>query len=259
MAKRKASRPEDVSKKHKSELETKETKEEEALVVKRAQSSALAPILRVITGSYEHQLLCVSLSVDKQAFAHHKPGSDETKATNFFTPIFHFASHTASIRCVGNAKRYLVTGGNDEHIRLYDLQKRKEIGTLMHHEGSITCMEFVKSGKWLVSGGEDGKVLIWRTQDWEVLADMKGHKGPVNDISIHPSGKIALSVGRDRSLRLWNLMTGKNASVLKMGHEEPIQVCWNATGDKYVVGWQKKISIYDMVRASYELADSNNF
>ncbi|KAK7207866.1 WD40-repeat-containing domain protein [Myxozyma melibiosi] len=247
MVKRKDTGDRALSKKLKPDVDLKAGKETvKEQPTKSTEHSALAPILRVITGSYEHQLLCVSLTTNSRAFAYKKPSSDESVATNFFTPIFHFASHTASIRCIASVKRYLVTGGNDEHIRLYDLQKRKEIGTLMHHEGSVTCLEFVKSGKWLISGGEDGKVLIWRTQDWEVLADMKGHKGAVNDISVHPSGKIALSVGRDRTLRLWNLMTGKNASVLKLGHDEPIQVCWNSKGDRYAVGWQKKISLFDM-------------
>ncbi|KAK9448687.1 WD40-repeat-containing domain protein [Limtongia smithiae] len=221
--------------------------------------SSLAPVLRVITGSYEHQILCLSLTVDSSSFCSgsHSEKSDVPSA-NIFTPIFHFASHTASIRSIAHAKRYLVTGGNDEHIRLYDLQKRKEIGTLMFHEGSVSCMEFTNTrtskdnetlgsdGKWLLSGGEDGKILIWRTKDWEVLADMKGHKGAVNDISVHPSGKIALSVGRDRTLRLWNLMTAKNASLLKLRNGEAQQVCWNKDGSRYAVGWQRKIAIYDV-------------
>ncbi|KAK9368059.1 WD40-repeat-containing domain protein [Lipomyces kononenkoae] len=227
-----------------------------------ATSTSLAPILRVITGSYEHQLLCLSLTTGISAFLLKDPDDTQSSAANLFTPVFHFAPHTASIRSIAHAKRYLVTGGNDEHIRLYDLQKRKEIGTLMFHEGSVTCLEFVTAvageednaqersasghGKWLVSGGEDGKILVWRTKDWEVLADMKGHKGAVNDISVHPSGKIALSVGRDRTLRLWNLMTAKNASVLKLTDGEAIQVCWSPRGDKYSVGWQRKIVIYDM-------------
>ena len=39
------------------------------------------------------------------------------------------------------AKRYLVTGSNDEHIRIYDLQKEK-LGTLLSHNGTITSLKF---------------------------------------------------------------------------------------------------------------------
>jgi protein MAK11 len=49
------------------------------------------------------------------------------------------------------------------------------------------------------------------------MATMKGHKGRVNGMCVHPSGKIAVSVGKDKALRLWNLMTGRKASVTKLG------------------------------------------
>jgi protein MAK11 len=42
-------------------------------------------------------------------------------------------------------------------------------------------------------------------------------RGRVNSLAIHPTGKIALSVSTDRSAILWNLMTGRKASVNKLG------------------------------------------
>ncbi|KAK9473021.1 WD40-repeat-containing domain protein [Dipodascopsis tothii] len=210
------------------------------------------PILRVIAGSYDHQLLCLSMTVSPQAFAMPSAGQEQEPDTAVFSPIFYFSAHTSAIRCMTQSKRYLVTGGNDEHIRLYDLQKRKEIGTMLYHDGSITRLSFITpagsgAAKWLLSAGEDGKILVWRTKDWEVLADMKkgGHKGAVNDVAVHPTGKIAISVGRDRTIRLWNLMTAKNASHTKLGFEG-LRVCWNGDGGLYAVGADRKIVVYDM-------------
>lgn len=57
-------------------------------------------------------------------------------------PIFHFQAHSLSIKCLAVSRRYLVSGSNDEHIRIYDLQKRKELGTLLSHQGSITALQF---------------------------------------------------------------------------------------------------------------------
>lgn len=42
-------------------------------------------------------------------------------------------------------------------------------------------------------------------------------RGRVNSMAIHPTGKIALSVGIDRACIVWNLMTGRRASVNKVG------------------------------------------
>lgn len=186
------------------------------------------PTFRVIVGSYEHTLLCLSLMLYPEG--------------EVFTPIFYFTPHTQSIRCLAQSRRYLASGGNDEHIRLYDLQKRKELGTLLHHNGSVVVLKFFES-KWLLSGAADGKICIWRTKDWDVLAELKGHQGTVNDISIHPSGKLALSVSDDKTLRLWNLMTAKKASILKLG-EAALKVNWTDDGEHYILGFDRRITVY---------------
>lgn len=185
--------------------------------------------LRIITGSYEHNLLCVALT--------------RSHGANIFTRIFHFAPHTQSIRCLASSSRYLVSGSNDENIRLYDLQKRKELGTLMHHAGTILCLEFFKN-KWLISGGGDGKVCLWRSKDWEIMAELKGHKGPVNDVSVHHTGKIALSVGEDKQVILWNLMTARKASAQKLPYIGR-KIQWLPGSNKYVIGSDSKIALYN--------------
>ena len=42
-------------------------------------------------------------------------------------------------------------------------------------------------------------------------------RAKVNAMAVHPTGKIALSVSADRTAIVWNLMTGRKASVNKLG------------------------------------------
>lgn len=202
---------------------------------------------RIYVGSYEHNLLCLSLILSK----------DSQKAP-VFQPIFHFQAHILSIKSIAAAKRYLVTGSNDEHIKIYDLQKRKELGTLLGHQGSVTTLKFSRehneqqaedlavSGKWLLSGSEDGNIIIWRTKDWEIFGTLKGHKGRINDLSIHPSGRVAVSVAADKTVRLWNLMTAKKAASLKIKSDWQSGefVRWSINGDYFVVGLLRRCLIY---------------
>ncbi|RLV91302.1 Protein MAK11 [Spathaspora sp. JA1] len=205
---------------------------------------------RIFVGSYEHNLLCVSLILDPT-------GAKEP----VFQPIFHFQAHSLSIKSIDLAKRYLVTGSNDEHIRIYDLQKRKELGHLLSHNGTITTLKFSseghddpketvdKSGKWLLSGSEDGKIIIWRTKDWETFGILKGHTGRINDLAIHPSGKVAISVSQDQTIRLWNLMTAKKAAVLKIKGRDHLGqsgsfVRWSLDGNYFVVGLLNQLLVY---------------
>lgn len=210
-----------------------------------------APVqFRIMAGSYEHNLLCLSLILGKEPV---------------FQPIFHFQAHSLSIKCMDIAKRYLVTGSNDEHIRIYDLQKRKELGNLLSHQGTVTTLRFSdekheagvteKSGKWLISGSEDGKIIVWRTKDWEVFGTLKGHQGKVNDVAIHPSGRVAISVSQDYTVRLWNLMTAKKAAVLKIKGkihlgQAPEKVAWSQSGEYFVVGLLSQILVYSTSSAT---------
>lgn len=203
---------------------------------------------RIMVGSYEHNLLCLSLVLK---------GKNEP----VFTPIFHFQAHSLSIKSIDIAKRYLVTGSNDEHIRIYDLQKRKELGTLLSHQGTVTTLRFSKeaeekhevhkSGKWLLSGSDDGRINIWRTKDWELFGTLKGHQGRVNDLDIHPTGRVAISVSTDNTIRLWNLMTARKAAVLKIKGRDHLGqagefVRWTSSGKNFIVGLLKQLFIYDL-------------
>lgn len=110
----------------------------------------------------------------------------------------------------------MASGSTDEIIRLYDVKKRKEYGSLGgHHSGDITDIQF--HGKYMLSASDDQTINLWRTKDWEFLKTLKAHKGRVNSLAVHPTGKIALSVSIDRSAIVWNLMTGRKASVNKLG------------------------------------------
>lgn len=210
---------------------------------------------RIMVGSYEHNLLCLSVLFNK--------------SQPVFQPVFHFQAHSLSIKSIDLAKRYLVTGSNDEHIRIYDLQKRKELGTLLSHQGTVTTLKFSnegisdesqkhestdKSGKWLLSGSEDGKIIIWRTKDWETFSTLKGHQGRVNDLAIHPSGRVAISVSQDQTIRLWNLMTAKKAAVLKIKGRDHLGQCgeyvrWSQDGKYFMVGLLNQLLVYETSNA----------
>lgn len=48
-------------------------------------------------------------------------------------------SHTGSIRSVTSNGKMVASGGADDRICLYDLEKRLEIDDLYIHDGTINC------------------------------------------------------------------------------------------------------------------------
>lgn len=194
----------------------------------------MAASLKLIAGSYEQVTCGYQVNID---------GEEWTPK-----PDFTHHAHIASLTAVAASERFVVTGSKDETIQLYDMKKKVEHGALLHHDGSITCLEFYGASH-LLSAAEDGLICVWSTKKWECLKTIKAHKGHVTSLSVHPSGKLALSVGTDKTLRTWNLINGRSAFIKNIKQNAHI-VKWSPEGDKYLVVTNDKINIYDMVTAS---------
>ncbi|KAJ8268040.1 hypothetical protein COCON_G00132120 [Conger conger] len=195
----------------------------------------------VVAGSYEQVVFGYKVAIDekewslKADFTHH--------------------SHTASLSAVAVSDRFVATGSKDETIQLYDLKKRVEHGALLHHDGTISCLEFYGASH-LLSGGEDGLLCVWSTKKWECLKTIKAHKGHVTSLSVHPSGKLALSVGTDKTLRTWNLIDGRSAFIKNIKQNAHI-VMWSPAGDKYIVVVNDRMDIYSLETASVTATITN--
>ncbi|KAG2072448.1 WD40 repeat-like protein [Suillus decipiens] len=224
-------------------VSSKKDKQKVKQTTKPASDDTTLPTsFKVIAGSYEKLLYGFDGSVSL----------DETNDGYKFElqPIFVFPAHVSCIKAVAaspNGGKWLATGSADEVIKVWDLRRRKEIGGLMHHEGSITQLQF-PSRSHLLSASEDGSLCLFHARDWVVLRALKGHKGRVNSMAVHPSNKVALSVGKDNTLRMWDLMRGKGSASTKLGKEGEL-VRWSTSGSSFVVQSQKTIDVFtvDMV------------
>ncbi|KAG8228251.1 hypothetical protein J437_LFUL015054 [Ladona fulva] len=195
----------------------------------------------IIVGSYEEFLLGYKIC---------KTEDKKYSLSNSFANH----SHQASVRCCASSSQFIASGGADETIHLYNMNTRREHGSLVHQNGTITYLGFYGQTH-MFSASEDGSLCVWRVGSWECTKVLKGHRGPITSVSIHPSGKLALSVGRDRTLRTWNLVKGRSAYVtnlaplksekagMDIGAEE---VRWSTLGSRYAVMYRTKVDVYDV-------------
>jgi len=194
----------------------------------------MAAVLELVAGSYEQVTFGYRVKTDEKEWT--------SKAD------FTHHAHTATVSAVAASERFVVTGSKDETIQLYDMKKKIEHGALLHHDGTITCLEFHGTSH-LLSGGEDGLICVWSTKKWECLKSINAHKGHVTSLSVHPSGKLILSVGTDKTLRTWNLTNGRSAFIKNIKQNAHI-VRWSPDGDKYVVVINDTVTVYNLETAS---------
>jgi protein MAK11 len=176
----------------------------------------------VAIGSYEKIVYGVDVEVDEQ-------GSFSSKVA------FAMTAHSGYIKSIACCPKYLVSGGTDEVLRIFDLRKRKDYGSINQHDGSIRAIDFFESTHML-SAAEDGKIALFRTRDWECLHLFQKYKKPIADLKIHPSGKLAVSLDDDKNLTLWNLVTGKLAHSSKVPALGKLdKIAWSETGKYYAL------------------------
>jgi hypothetical protein len=194
----------------------------------------------IVAGSYEKLLYGIEGSYPTSSDNDSGDGLVNKVVKPDLTPIFIFPAHLAFVKALAASPggKWLATGSEDEFIKVWDLRRRKEVGSLSQHTGeysllregtrgkvevilihcigSITSLHFPTSSH-LLSTSVDGTISLFRTSDWSLLKSLKGHSGRVNWVDVHPTGRVALSVGKDLTLKMWDLMRGRGAASLPLG------------------------------------------
>jgi len=111
------------------------------------------------------------------------------------------------LQTLASCGRFFVSGASDEAIRVFNVEKMTDLGTLFEHTGSITALAFHQKSH-LFSASEDGCICIWRTKDWEMLTSLKATE-PVTTMAVHDSGRMLLASYKNRVIRMWDLVKGR--------------------------------------------------
>ncbi|MGW1994934.1 WD40 repeat domain-containing protein [Embleya sp. NPDC001921] len=119
-----------------------------------------------------------------------------------------------------NGQLVVATGDDEGLIRLWDLTRREEIGTLTGHQGWVLSIagSIVDRRPILVSAGEDATVRVWDPARGEQIGDpLVGHAGPVWTVACATirGRPVAVTGGRDDSARVWDLTRGEPAHVVR--------------------------------------------
>lgn len=115
--------------------------------------------------------------------------------------------------------KWLVSGGQDHSIKLWDANKGFLLRDFRGHGQNIMSLALSPDGKHVLSGSFDTTMKVWDLASGKLVHSM-AHPvpyGAVFSVAYSPNGRNAVSGNLDGKVRIWNTATGAIVRVLS-GH-----------------------------------------
>ena len=116
--------------------------------------------------------------------------------------------HTWAVRALqlsADGKR-LLSAGEDNEARLWDLEGRQVIGVFRGHTSPITSVTFLRDGRRVMTASQDSTVKLWDAapgHEGKEILTLRGHSQEVTAVNLSSDGRTVLTAGRDARAILW--------------------------------------------------------
>ena len=126
---------------------------------------------------------------------------------------------------------FIVSGGDDNCVKIWDVNKQMILSSYNEHLQSINCVRWSPNSNYFASASNDNKINIYDIRCDKSIKNITVHSNSVTSISFHPSKKYLVSCSLDSTIKIWDLIN--NILLCNLyGHEGPINsVCFNHTGE----------------------------
>lgn len=122
---------------------------------------------------------------------------------------FELKGHSKQITCLDIlSNNCLVSGSDDNTIKLWDTTNGKCLNTIILDKGSSTFCLRKLSDEHFASGHDDGSIKIWDIKSGNCITTLKKHVSWVNQLHLLPNGHLA-SACFDGTVHLWDAQSYK--------------------------------------------------
>lgn len=165
--------------------------------------------------------------------------------------IFVQLGHSESVNSIAFSPdgKYLLSGGGDKTLKLWEVSTGREIRSLTGHTGWVSSAAFSPDGKYIASGGLDDFIRFWDVASGREYKRIGGHIGSILSLAFSPDGKY-VTAATDNIVKIYDVKTGKTIKTFK-GHTDSVSSVAFSPDGKYVAsgsGWVSEDSKDNTVR-----------
>ncbi|XP_040894782.1 protein NEDD1 [Toxotes jaculatrix] len=200
------------------------------------------PVAQACWSSNNHYLVSASTSGDKLVVS-------SLKSTP--VPVVELAEGKKQTRvCLSSSSQFLVSGGLDHCIHIWDLKTKRLHRSLKDHKEEVTCVTFNANDSCIASGSTSGDLVLHSlTTNVSSKAFGHGSNQPIHDLRLSMLKRSLLgSVSDSGTVVLWDSNTQKELYVFDSAHKAPGSgLAFSPASELLVVsvGLDKKIVCYD--------------
>lgn len=141
--------------------------------------------------------------------------------------------------------KYLVSGGEDEKIIVWNYAKRKQSKVLsqrLFYTNTIYSLKFSEDNNYIFSGGEDIHAKMWDWRKGKVVTKYRLHKYRINALDINSKGTLVATASNDHTIKVWDIFSGNNVATFK-AYEAPVEnVVFLPSRNRFIATYYKSFT-----------------
>lgn len=137
-------------------------------------------------------------------------------------PFRELAQHDGPVRALAFSPdgRQLVSGGQDNVLKVWDLTLNREQSVLRGHASHVRDCVFSPNGNSLLSAGRDQQIKLWQPDSYGEAVVLGGQKADaVLAARFSRDGKQIVTANRDRTATLWDATQQTQLQLFAEGHD----------------------------------------
>ena len=156
------------------------------------------------------------------------------------------ATHPAEVSAVAFSPvdDVLAFGSYDDTIRLWDVERRGDIASLVGGFDGVISLAFSPDGATLAAGYQEGIVNLWDVARTQARLALEGHMSGVRSVAFSPDGATLATGSVDETLRLWDVETGTETALLE-GHDGWVNSVAFSRDGTLAAAWGPTVRVWD--------------